>query len=390
MSIDGKRMLHLLMDRYENSVLSKEGSARNLKIRFKPSVDDEEYYSDFRAAQNLNEEAEDYEKKGFICVNWQEDDIDEVFLNLEKVEEVYRYLKRVSRSSFETSLLKMMNEYTGCGFDLYLDELRKRISEHQSIKALIYDDLAKQKQVFDVMKELFLLKHEVLERVFSVRVLKDSKGFEKIKSKILMILRRYYVFEEMNDDELLASYNVIKNPAQLIVKGKGTLFIGSSVVHLSDFADGFIISSGQIDKIHQIEIPEKTVVTVENLTSFYECNDDCAMFVYLGGYHNSVRRQFLLKIAGLYPELSFRHFGDIDAGGFMILNHLKEKTGIEFKAVCMDQETLIKHLDKCHPLTSEDVKRLRKLKDDQCFTDVIEYMLDHNIKLEQENVCFHS
>ena len=390
MNIDGKRMLHLLIDRYENSVLSKEGSSRNLKIRFKPSADYEGYYSDFRAAQNLNEEAEDYEKKGFVCVIWQEGDIEEVLLNLGNVDAVYQYLKRISRNSFETDLLNLMREYSGCGFDLYLDELRKRICEHQSIKALIYDDLAKQKQIFEVLKELFLLKHEVLERVFSVRVLKDSKGFEKIRSKILMILRRYYAFEEMDDDELLASYNVIKNPAQLIVKGKGTLFIGSSVVHLSDFADGFIISSRQIERIQQIDIPEKMVVTVENLTSFYECIDDCAMFVYLGGYHNSVRRQFLLKIASLYPELSFSHFGDIDAGGFMILNHLKEKTGIDFKAVCMDQDTLIKHHDKCHPLTSEDVKRLSRLKDDQCFKDVIEYMLDHNIKLEQENVCFHS
>ena len=86
------------------------------------------------------------------------------------------------------------------------------------------------------------------------------------------------------------------------------------------------------------------------------------------------------------PELAFKHFGDIDAGGFLIMNHLKEKTGISFVPVCMDIETLVRCYDKTHPLTIEDVKRLERLKDDECFKGVVEYMLANNVKLEQENV----
>ena len=157
---------------------------------------------------------------------------------------------------------------------------------------------------------------------------------------------------------------------------------------MSDFVDGFVISSGQIEHIRMIEVPEAYVVTVENLTSFYECSNEQVMFVYLGGYHNSVRRQFLLRITELCPNLIFKHFGDIDAGGFLILNHLKEKTGIMFEPICMGKSTLIKYFDHTRPLTSEDVKRLKKLKEDAYFNDVVTYMIQNNVKLEQENVKF--
>ena len=62
------------------------------------------------------------------------------------------------------------------------------------------------------------------------------------------------------------------------------------------------------------------------------------------------------------------------------------KTGIAFIPVCMDIETLVRYCDKTHPLTIEDVKRLERLKDDECFKGVVEYMLANNVKLEQENV----
>ena len=383
---DGKKMLHRLLDKYENSILSKQGSDRNLKIRFKPATEYKEYYENFRAAQNLNEDVQDYEKQGFVTVQWQEDDIDEVVLNLEAVNKIYLFLKRSSKMDFETELLKLVSNYKDSGFNMYLEDVENRIINHQSYKSLVFEDLTKQKQLLDSLRELFMLKNEVLERVFSVRVLNDSKAFERIKSKVLMILRKYYASEEIEDDELLASYNVIKNPTQLIVKGKGTLYIGKSVIHLEDFVDGFVISSGQIDLIHRMDIPEKTLVTVENLTSFYECCDDNVMFLYLGGYHNSIRREFLITLLNMNPELAFKHFGDIDAGGFLIMNHLKEKTGISFVPVCMDIETLVRYCDKTHPLTIEDAKRLERLKDDECFKGVVEYMLANNVKLEQENV----
>ena len=77
------------------------------------------------------------------------------------------------------------------------------------------------------------------------------------------------------------------------------------------------------------------------------------------------------------------HFGDIDAGGFYILQHLRNKTGIEFKPYQMDLQTLKSNLKYTKKLTETDRKRLTNLADGE-FKEVVNFMLENNCKLEQE------
>ena len=58
------------------------------------------------------------------------------------------------------------------------------------------------------------------------------------------------------------------------------------------------------------------VVTIENLTTFnaFKCENSFA--IYLGGYHNTSRRNFIKKVYEQNPDKQYLHFGDIDAGGF--------------------------------------------------------------------------
>ena len=87
-------------------------------------------------------------------------------------------------------------------------------------------------------------------------------------------------------------------------------------------------------------------------------------------------------------NIEYLHFGDIDAGGFYILKHLRDKTGIPFKPMCMDISTLSTHMPYVKKLTGSDRKRLRNLIDgeDIDYKDVLEYMFEHDCKLEQESV----
>ena len=80
------------------------------------------------------------------------------------------------------------------------------------------------------------------------------------------------------------------------------------------------------------------------------------------------------------------HFGDIDAGGFYILEHLKTKTGIPFQPYRMNAETLKKYKKQAVPLTEHDRKRLQKLRQNPVYSETIRYMLENNIKLEQEHI----
>ena len=129
----------------------------------------------------------------------------------------------------------------------------------------------------------------------------------------------------------------------------------------------------------------KRVVTVENLTSFhdYEGTDD--FVIYLGGFHNKVKRDFLMFLYEQNDGKKYLHFGDIDAGGFYILEHLKAKTGIPFKTLYMDVETLVKYKSQTKRLTQNDRQRIKNLlAKTENYKDVLEYMLEQDCKLEQE------
>ena len=87
----------------------------------------------------------------------------------------------------------------------------------------------------------------------------------------------------------------------------------------------------------------------------------------------------------LNPDKLYYHYGDIDAGGFNILQDLREKTGISFNPLNMDVDTLKKYNNYSKKLTENDRVRLKNLLGGE-FDPVIRYMLDNDCKLEQEAI----
>jgi hypothetical protein len=142
-----------------------------------------------------------------------------------------------------------------------------------------------------------------------------------------------------------------------------------------------------LEDVESIKITGKTVMTIENLTSFHSAKKEGVFIVYLGGFHNKVRREFIKKIYKDNPDISFCHFGDVDAGGFYILQHLKNKTGIDFKPYKMGIQTLKEYSDFWKPLSENDGRRLSNLLESE-FGETVKYMIENNCKLEQEAVEF--
>ena len=112
------------------------------------------------------------------------------------------------------------------------------------------------------------------------------------------------------------------------------------------------------------------------------------MTFYLGGYANRYQRDFIRLIYQNNPDATYLHFGDIDAGGFWIHHHLCEITRVPFGLFHMSvQELMDPQYEKClHPLTENDVARMQELAAMPEYRDVIKYMLEHRVKLEQEVV----
>ena len=262
----------------------------------------------------------------------------------------------------------------------------KKLSLFQSVyRYLNLDDIQEIKDIFTVLKALPLQSHEISLRKFSLAILKDSKRLEVIKTRLLHILFDYCPESFADEDDAFAYFNIMKNPGFLYLRGRMVIELNGQVIDLGRLKSPFSLMSENIEQLHILDIQDQNVLTIENLTSFYDTVLDNTLVIYLGGYHNALRRSLLTKIYALYPHLKFYHFGDIDAGGFYIYYHLKEKTQIPFEMLGMDIPTLQHYQAYCKSLTQNDRRRLEKLQEKH-HLEVISYMLTHNCKLEQEIV----
>lgn len=233
-------------------------------------------------------------------------------------------------------------------------------------------------------------KDEIYIRELSIKLFNDSKKLESLESKVKKIILEFScqenAFKEVED--ILSEFNILKNPSFINIKGKGKISVKGTIIDLNVFEYGIGINSKDIKNIEFIKNNSLSkVITIENLTTFNRFKEENALIVYLGGYHNEARRNFLKKIKNTFQNVEFYHCGDIDVGGFKIVNHLREKTGIQFKLLNMDIETIKKYKSYCKSLSENDKKSLIQLLEDSRYEELyslINFMLNESIKLEQE------
>ena len=280
--------------------------------------------------------------------------------------------------------MKLISKYKGNGeiLEEYLKDQLKRIGENRSVR-FFSGDFEEFERILMAVRELEDLKGEQFIREFSVRLYKDSKAFGQIQGKVESILYDYGDFPEK--DEILGNLNLMRTPTYVNFKGSGKVSLSGQDIDLSRLDSDIAISSSMLEKIESVQVFKGKVITVENLTSFHRFMEEGYFVLYLGGFHNRVRRDFIRMLHDQNSEARFYHFGDIDAGGFLILEHLRRTTGIKIIPYNMDLDTLKKYEKMGKPLTENDRKRLGKLREGQ-FREIVEYMLENNVKLEQEAI----
>lgn len=179
-------------------------------------------------------------------------------------------------------------------------------------------------------------------REFSISVFQDNKIFEQMVRKVHKVFERFsgkYISEDSR--EWLAEYNIYQTPNFVYLKGEASIYIENARIELSAFKQGLGISGDDINKIQMIETTKiEKVLTIENLTTYFRRQEQNGLIVYLGGYHNAVRRNLLSKIYEVIPNAKYYYFGDIDAGGFEIYRDLCEKTNIPFEMYNMILELM--------------------------------------------------
>ncbi|MTK13669.1 MAG: DUF2399 domain-containing protein [Clostridiaceae bacterium] len=382
-----KEIISKLLDKYEKSKSFISENKVNQKFSAKIASVFPKYtdHSNYEIFQGVNESIDVLVRKRFIIAKANSAHVyNNAILNVDELEEIYKYIGRMPKKDINKSVLELMENYKGRNeiLDRYCEAQYERIHLNKSIQ-YFSDDLIELENILVAVDELLKVDTETFVRDFSVRTFKDSKIFERISVKVVNLIYEFGSFPEK--DQVLGDLNIIKNPTYVNFKGAGSITIKGQKIELTNLSSDIAISSAMLSEIDRIDVVGKTVITIENLTSFHTFYDKDMFVIYLGGYHNCIRREFIKKLYQQNPNIVYYHFGDIDAGGFYILQHLKHKTGVDFKTFKMDIETLKSYSKYTKPLTENDRDRLSKLiEGEHCM--VIKYMLENNCKLEQEAI----
>ena len=312
MSDFGKKILNRLLDKYENSVISKKGSNRNIKITL--NLKDKEP-STYVCKDSYNyRDANDailalYQQKGFIFVEKdQYGDFKSLSLNIAEIDSVYDFLKRKNPAEELCKICNVLDGEKSQGvIGNFVSYCNKWISQKYSFPKLYFDSCEQLVDILLGIKEIQMLDKETKFRDFSVKVYGDSKKFEKLKSKIAKI---FYDFDEecIVDDfdaeavlEIFSEKNLVRNTSYAIIKGDITFDLKGVIINLNQLGYEYCLSDEMIHDLRFIKTDAKKVITVENLTTFYDFSEKGYIVLYLGGFHNYTKRMLIKKLQESYP-----------------------------------------------------------------------------------------
>lgn len=395
-----KNILNKLLDSYESSLLSTRKNERTIHIEWRFTKKNLPAYFD--------ESSEEYEKIHIMMQRLEDDKLIKIIwkdkkqghiilkvqLNIENIENAYGYVKRVPKTDLVAENVEMLTEIlenTDSNVARrFINYLLDRFKGNKSVKEFIeLEHLEESRKLIFSIHAIEKNQEALYLREFSIRTFQDSKAFEQMQSKVFHIFQRFDErCQNIEMGEWLSEHNIYQTPNYVYLKGNVCIRIENREIGLSLFKQGLGISGEDIEKIEIVKKANiEKIITIENLTTFFRWQEDNSLIIYLGGYHNTTRRSLLNKIYQVYPKAEYYHFGDMDAGGFEIYYNLCERTKIPFQMYHMDLDTLQKYENYGKKLTENDKKRLQGMLDREEIQGLVKYMLEKNVKLEQE--CIH-
>ena len=314
-------------------------------------------------------------------------------LNIARVDDCYTLLKRTSIPDKCEKVLSIL-EKADCAGDFLIGRVVSDFCEQiKAYKKLPYDlgyDARRVGEVLQVLATVTKLTSETYIRNFSTALFKDSKRFQREYRSTIESILFDYTDDVVEKDDILGYYNLYENPTYVLIKGNARICFEESAIELSEMPGGIALSNGSLAGIHKISVKTDKVITVENLTTYHDCDEPDAVYIYLGGYHNTSKQKLLELIYEKNGDKEYYHEGDLDVYGFLILENLISKTQIPFKPLLMDVETIERfyRAGLYKTLTARDRKMIDSKKDGQlsAYKDVLEYMLEYNCKVEQESI----
>lgn len=400
-----KKVLDHLLDKYEQSKTYAGENKVNQHFSCAPAEIYPEYESNYESVDKIHrfeDEMKLLSQQGYLDISWKRESICKLTLtaDIARIDEIYQKLGRFSKSDVVRKQKQFFSSHIGLceTADLFCREQLDRLGEGKKIRYPLSDAGI----ILKLLSRITDNREGILERELSIEVLGDSKIFEKsFRTRVCRILDQYGTWDRAVSQDLsgrereiaiLEEYGVYANPSYIYMKGHGSITFSDGTCYALAPDIPVAFSSESISRISCFEIRDHDLMTVENLTSFNRIRRENTFFLYLSGYHNTAKQRLLMKIAEDNTKgdksLCFYHFGDIDPDGFLILEHLKRETGIDFRPYRMGIPQLDQYAEYTRPLEKNDVTKAENMLGAGIYPDEMRYMLEHGRKLEQEIISW--
>lgn len=400
-------ILNKLLDKYEKSKSYLKSTNRRIIVK----AEDIKEYNPENYEQKIlfHEILKDLKSKKIVDFNYlkyEEGNIlDSIWLEKENVENAYLEIQRENPKETNIIILKQLEDikFKQQWLQNFYEEMKKYMIKNKKSNTLL--PLSKSKFILTALQEIDKMQNEsevsnMLKRIFSIKCYNDSKYFEReIEKYIISIAKKYYIGEKydimLNNDDILKELGIVRYPEIIEFCGNMRCKVNGKIIEFSDITSGSYINSNTILDIKEIELIDvEKIIWIENKANYidYISKKKANEFViYHGGFYSPIKGEFFKKIYKASKKISknitYLHWSDIDIGGFEIFIRLKNNIVKDVEPYKMDKKTLLEN-EKCWNYFDENYKKklcnLRKNDGYSIFFNVIDIMIEHNCKLEQE------
>ena len=353
-----------------------------------------EYNADLLEKEAFSEAVEKLSEKGFIGISVIRfsSDIEKIYLKEDMLDLIHRYLSDefgvALRDDIAADIRSLLERYGSGG---KLTEYYHSYIEKQLAVPGFSLDTERVRRNLMMLDFLDKNKRKLYVREVSISVYGDSKWFEENNyDEICMIaglaLNMPENSPDINGDDILQRLNIMASEQDIFIKGAWIIEWTDYKLDVLKIPGGISVTSADAQNIIKVTVESERMITVENKTSYQRMSSASDSYMYLGGFASRYQILFLRKVISDNPKIKYCHFGDIDVGGFFIHRHLCHETGHDFELYKMGiSELRDPRFAGClRPLTSNDLVRMESLITDETYHDVLSYMKEKNVKLEQE------
>lgn len=385
-------ILNSLLDSYEKRGAFKKSPSQIKAVQINPAKKYKEYtdrynheaYRDINIAIGKMEVANLVEVTRDMAGRYIR-----VKLNLGQVDRAYQAAQRESVPALCDKIKAVLAGYQDQNqaiIQRLVCDFRANIGQYKKLPYGIDFDWQKLESMLEVLTSIVGLNQETYIRNFSTAIFKDSKLFQKEYRTNVENILFDYTEDVVEKDRILEVYHLFDNPTYVLIKGNARIIYEDSDINLEDLKGGLAIPNSALGDLKRIEVKAQRLISVENLTTYHDSQEANSMFIYLGGFHNLPKQEFLKRLYQQNPDKDYYHKGDIDVYGFLILENLISKTGIPFQPLEMDLAMLQRFFARglYKPLTPKE-KKIMKSEKLSKYQEVFDFMLAHNCKAEQES-----